>query len=47
VPRTAKGKGFTVPCPLEEFGWSYDQQEFIATTLEYYELQFWPLDYNL
>jgi hypothetical protein len=42
-----EGKGFTFPRPLTDFGWTSDQQDFIATTLEYCGLDFWPLDYNL
>jgi hypothetical protein len=41
---TSSGKGFTVPVPPTDNGWTFDQQEFIATTLEYYDLEFWPLN---
>jgi len=40
-------KGFTVPRPLTDFGWTFAQQEMIANTLDYLGLEFWPLDYNL
>jgi hypothetical protein len=42
-----EGRGFTVPRPLTDFGWSYNQQELIAATLEYCGLEFWPLDCNV
>lgn len=41
---TASGRGFTVPFPPDDLGWTFSQQETIATTLEYYELELWPLD---
>jgi len=42
-----QGGGFTFPRPLTDFGWTSDQQDFIATTLEYCGLEFWPFDCNL
>lgn len=43
----ARNKGFTIPKPPEPFGWTAQQQDAIATTLEYLGLELWPLDYNL
>lgn len=45
---TRGGKGFFVPRPLEEFtGWTEAQQNEIASTLEYFGLELWPLDMNI
>jgi hypothetical protein len=41
-----RGRLFTVPRPLTDSGWSAAQQNRIATDLEYFGLEFWPLDYN-
>jgi hypothetical protein len=38
---------FFVPRPFNDMGWTGAQQERIATDLEFFGLELWPLDYNV
>lgn len=37
---------FFIPRPFTDMGWTGAQQDRIATDLEFFGLELWPLDYN-